>query len=239
MNDEELIARAFDIDPDRSTFILACGRKGRGKSESLRMVFDAWPYDRGILDITGDARPDDPATVAIGMPASVDRESYRKHPDDRLTFWIRVTPKQPERDFLKQQDDAMALGLYPQDRPFLMLVDEYGQMVPNGRAGPEMSLALQSSRHYHLSLGLACPRPVFIGPLTITQADLVLVYELPNRDDREAIAKNIGFPVREFEAAYFANQERGDHAFLLWHAGLGRLFDCPELPIARAHGGRS
>jgi hypothetical protein len=241
LTDPEMIAAAREIDAGRSTIILACGKKGRGKSEAIRQVFDAWPFNRAIIDVTGDARPDDPTTVAIGMPAPVDLNHYRNRADDngRLTLWVRVTPQQPERDFVQQQDDAVRLGLYPQDDPFLLIVDEYGRMVPNGRAGPNMSLALESSRHYNLSLGLACPRPRLIGQITIMQADLVLIYELPNFDDREFIAKNIGFPVHLFERAYALNQRRGPHAHLMWDARQSRLFDCGPLPIARSHGGRS
>jgi hypothetical protein len=272
--DLELAQQALVIDPDRSNIVLAVGKKGSGKSEAGHLIFNTWPYDRAILDITGDARPDDPYAIPVVQPFG-QLEEYRPlkeqlaraarlpwpAPDgDRLTLWIRISPDQgadtPEKNdqlFRAAQDNALKLGLYPQHNPMLWWADEFGRMFKKGGsgAGPSLALALQSSRHFGpLSLILTCPRPRHIDPLTVQQADLVLIYELANADDREVIAKNIGYPLAEFERAYFACQQRNHaakragrpelaHHFLLYHAGLGRLFDMPPLPIEHHHGGRA
>jgi hypothetical protein len=253
--DAELLAKAMTIDPGRSNIILPTGKKGSGKSEVGHLIFNAWPDDRAVLDITGDARPDDPYSIPVVAPfkplshyrglkrgLARDRGLPWPAPDgDRVTLWIRVTPQQEEKSFHRQQDDALALGLFPQDNRFLFWVDEYGRMVKKGGvAGPNLNLALQSSRHYGpLSLLLPCPRLRWIDPLTIQQTDLALIYKLANADDREILAKNLGIPLADFERAYFDNQARGLHCFLMYHAGLDQLFDCPPLPIAKSHGGRS
>lgn len=242
MTDDELLDAMLDIDPDRSNIILAVGKKGSGKSEGMHQIFNAWPYDRGVLDITGDACPDGGPDVVTAVTAPFKPlNDYRKQPGDRLTLWIRISPQQEEKAFLAAEDEAIKLGLFPQRNPFLLWIDEYGRMFKKGAgAGPNLSLALQSSRHYGpLSMLLPCPRPRHIDPLTIQQADLVFIYELANADDREVIAKNIGYPLADFERAYFANQARGKHSFLLYNAKLNRMFDCPPLPITKSHGGRA
>lgn len=231
-------ARALEVDPDRSNIICSIGKKGSGKSEACRQIFDAWPYDRVVLDVTGDARPDDPATVVMTapikgqMPAPVEGAH-------RVTVWARLTPKQEERQYLADQDNALALGLYPRHRNTLVWVDEYAQMATPTRLGPNLRLALQSSRHYHLSMLLAFPRPRFVPVITLAQADKVLIFQVPHQGDRQLIAENIGFPVPEFERRYRENIVRDPHAYLLWDSHQNKLFGCPPLPLSRAHGPRA
>src|SRR5690606_30113314 len=42
------------LDPERSNFIALFGRKGSGKSVLARLFWDSWPYDRLVIDHTGD-----------------------------------------------------------------------------------------------------------------------------------------------------------------------------------------
>lgn len=234
LTDAELAAEALSIDPDRSNIIVLTGTKGSGKSEAGRVIFDAWPYDRLVLDVTGDARPDDLATIALTAPWPAALPT----PEDggRVTAWLRVDPRSPT--YVEDQDDAISLALYPRSRHCLLWVDEYGQLATAGKILKNTRLALQSSRHYNLSLLLMFPRPRQIPVITLQQADLVFIFRTPNRADRQTLADNMGFPFDRFEIAYAEAMRISPHAFLLWAPKLngGTLFICPPLPIAEAHG---
>lgn len=231
-------AQAMEIDPDRSSIICAIGTKGSGKSEALRTIFNDWPYDRVVIDVTGDARPTDPATIIIPAPVP----AMLPEPEEgqrRVTAWVRLDPSR--KTYLQDQDDALGLGLYPQHRNTAVWVDEYGQMGPAniGKDQPNLKLALQSSRHYHVTLLLAFQRPKTIPVLTLTQADKVFIFDVPIRSDRDYIANNIGFEPAEFEQAWTETMRRGDHTFLLWDKRQKLLFSCPALPLEQTHGPRA
>jgi len=233
LTDAELAARALEIDPDRSTFILAVGRKGSGKSAACELIFDSWPYDRVVLDVTGDAKPSDPHTIALTAPFPSQLPEPRE-PGERVTVWARVDPRSPT--YLEDQDEALNLALYPRHTPVLFWEDEHGQSGTANMIKPNHRLMLQSSRHYYVSCLFACPRPRQIPVLTIQQADKVLIFITPNKEDRELIANNIGYPVALFELAYKEMIRQGPHWFLLWDSQLGRLFLCPPLPIGHTSG---
>lgn len=229
---------ALDVDPDRSNIILCVGTKGSGKSESGRLIFDGYPYDRVMIDITGDARPDDPLTVPMTAPfPAAMPEPDKEAGQTRTTVWARVDPRSPTLEL--DQDQALNLGLHPRHRKVLVMVDEFGRMATAARIPANVDLALMSSRHYALTLVLCCPRPTRIPTLTIEQADKILIYDTPNSDDRERLAKNMGYPVRLFEQHYEATMRRGRHSFLLWDKRQRLLVGCPPLPLATTHGPRS
>jgi hypothetical protein len=186
--------------------------------------------------VTGDARPADPATVVLTapVPAQLPDPPEGQH---RITVWARLDPRRPTYE--EDQDDALRLGLYPRGRNTLVWVDEYAQMATASKIGRNLRLALQSSRHYHLTLLLAFPRPRFVPRMTFEQADRIFIFRVPDRDDRETIAKNIGYPVALFEQRYAETMRRGDHAFLLWDSVQHVLFGCPAMPLASTHGPRA
>lgn len=240
-SDAARAAAALEVDPGRSNIILCVGTKGSGKSEAARLIEASWPLDRVVIDITGDARPDDPDTIALtapfpaSMPEHVD-ERGRPTPG-RVTVWARINPRSSTLPLDHEQ--ALALGLYPQRRPALVMVDEYGMMATAGKVEPNLRLALMSSRHYHLTLLLCCPRPRHIPVITIEQADKVLVFDTPNADDREVLAKNMGYPVKLFEEHYHETMRRERHSFLLFDKRQHVLVSCPPLPLTQHHGPRS
>jgi hypothetical protein len=233
--DNARAAAALQIDAGRSNIVCAVGTKGSGKSEACRAIFEAWPFDRLVIDVTGDARPTDPATIALRPPL----KSQLPDPDveqgqTRVTAWVKLDPQRAT--YVADQDDALALGLYPQHRDVLVWVDEYAQMATPTKLGPNLRLALQSSRHYHTSMLLAFPRPRFIPVMTLAQADKVFIFRVPNKNDRQLIAENIGFPVPDFEDRYSETMARGDHSFLLWDSRQTLLVGCPALPLRQTHG---
>ncbi|HEY2043695.1 MAG TPA: hypothetical protein VGH11_13530, partial [Jatrophihabitans sp.] len=94
VTDDELAARALEIDPDRSNIVVCVGMKGSGKSEVARVIFDQWPYDRAVIDVTGDARPLDPTTRVMTTPWPATLPKPDKDRDEkRITAWLRVNPR--------------------------------------------------------------------------------------------------------------------------------------------------
>ena len=239
MTDEEIAAAALAVDPDRSNIIVCVGTKGSGKSEVGRVIFDSWPYDRAVIDVTGDAKPTDPHTRAMitPWPATLPEADPKVDGGGRVTAWLRVDSR--SATYEEDQDQALALGLYPRHRNTLIWVDEYAAMATAARIPPNLRLALQSSRHYSLTLVLCFPRPKYVPVLTIAQADKIFVFRTPNKSDRETLADNAGYPFPEFERAYHDTMARDPHAFLLWDSRQRRLLSCPPLPITQTHGPRA
>lgn len=234
LREHDLVERALAIEPNRSNVILIVGAKGSGKSELARAWFDNWPFDRVVIDVTGDARPEvkppDRVQAFIAPFPSQLPEPDESEDERRVTAWARVDPRSAM--FASDQDQALALALYPRHRKVLCWVDEYGQAATANKIGPNMRLALHSSRHYYLTLLLACPRPRHIPTVTATQADKVAVFRLPNPDDREWVAKNAGVPFQLFERTYHDTQRRyGRHGFVLWDNAEQTLIQCAPIPI--------
>lgn len=220
------------IDPSGdSQIILAVGRKGSGKSESARTFFRNWPgVDRIIIDVTGDADPGDdmqPVTLRNPLP---DRLPERKQDEkDRpQTFrWI-ADPK--SETFADDCDRALALALYPKDEERLVWVDEGGEVFKAGQVGPHGRTLLHQNRHYKVPTLICCPRPKGIDPLCVSQADRVLIYDLPHPLDRARIAENIGVPPKVLDRELEETKRRGPYWFTMYVASEHRLYRCPPLP---------
>lgn len=236
MNDEDVAREALTIDAARSTIVLLIGMKGHGKSEAARMFFDSWPYDRIVIDPTGNAQPDDPTQVALAapFPAGLPDPEQLDPPAERVTVWARIDPKSPTFTF--DQDQAMGMALNPRHRPKLIWRDEFGLGVsPNTISGNDRA-ALYSSRHYHATLLLVTQRPRHIPTIAISQADKIIMFYLPNPKDREHIAENAGIPLPVLERQYHDNQRRHRHAYLLIDREQNAIVNCPPLPGVKARG---
>lgn len=239
MTDEDLAAEALTIDPNRSTIVLILGMKGRGKSAAARTLFDAWPHDRVVIDPTGDARPDDPYTIALTAPfpsqlPEPDPDPPDGPPQTRVTVWARINPGSETLAF--DQDQAMGMALHPRRKRKLIWRDEFGLGVSAQTMLPNDRNLLMSSRHYNASALLVSPRPRHIPILAISQADKILMFALPNPKDRAHIAENAGIPVRVLDREYEHNQRRHQHAYLLIDRQHDTLLNCPPLPGVQARG---
>ena len=62
--------RVADLPEGVPLQIVVVGRKGQGKSELAWLLWDSWPYDRVVIDVTGDVGTvhPDPQTVDLDVP---------------------------------------------------------------------------------------------------------------------------------------------------------------------------
>jgi len=129
-------------------------------------------------------------------------------------------------------DRAVGLALFPQNDRALVWCGEVGEFMPNaGGTRSHMRRLLMQNRHYNVSALFDGPRPMNVDPLVIGQSDLVAIYMLPNPDDRERIAKTIGYPPVRFNAELDTTFRRGKYWFMLWVAETHQLYRCAPLPI--------
>jgi len=222
------------IDPDKGAHVGAFGRKGSGKSFLARRLFDSYPYDSLVLDITGDlwrdfvadGTKDDPDIRLVKLSTPLPARLPEEDEEGRRQIFV-LAPDMGQDDALDDVDRAIGLAL----RRGRMLVwfDEVGIISPVGRTGPNMRRYLHHGRHHQMT-GLACgPRPVDIDPLIVAQADHVFTFDLRNPADRKRIAENIGWEPKQFDAAV---HELGRHEFLHYSGEDNELSHMPALPSA-------
>lgn len=227
------------IDPDRpGQIVLIVGRKHSGKSVHARELFKDWPgVDRLVIDPHGDAEPmpiRDPTepgkliepTKVTGKPPTAlpPREGGKP-----VVMWWVANPGSPTyRDDL---DRAVGAALTPRDRPTLLWTDEAGEVFPSNRLGPHARTLLHQSRHWNVHAVITGPRPLTIDKLCRGQADRVVMYDLPDPDDRKAIASSIGWDVRQLTSELEETRRRGEHWFTLYESREHALYRCPPLRV--------
>jgi hypothetical protein len=217
------------IDTARSQLILFVGRKGSGKSNAARLIYREWPHDKVCIDVHGDADPgEDAQKLSYPLSRMPDREDDNKP----LNLYYKVDSG--AEDAREQQDNALAMALYPSDRPGLFWHDEWWRLAKSNQLLPHTERALGEARHHKLSGLMCCPRPIKIDPLTIAQSDLVYVYDVPQAKDRQTIAENIGWPTDLFHAEHQETLRRGPFWHLRYDARTHELIRCPPLPLLPA-----
>lgn len=224
------------IDPDKGAHVLIVGRRGSGKSYLARRLFDTYPYDSLVLDITGDlwrdfvadGTKDDPDLVLTRLTAPM--PARLPEPDDEGRRQIFVLgPDMGDAGALDDVDRCIGLAL--RRGRMLVWMDEIGVICPIGRTGPNMRRYLHHGRHHEMT-GLACgPRPIDIDPLVLSQADHVFCFPLANPADRRRVADSIGWEPKEFDAAV---HDLRPHEFLLWTGDTNELLHMPPLPKPKA-----
>jgi len=216
-------------DPRKALFIFASGKKGSGKSYLCRAWWDSYPFDKLVIDPTHDIRRDlqregqefitlDPDALPVRFPAS--------H-DDRQSYVTAVLcPDMGSPTAADQMDRAVGLCLRT-DHPTMLWVDEFGTLTTAHKTPPNTRRALHHGRHHDLTFLIACPRPKDIDPLAISQADLAYTFRTPNVYDRERIANEIGWDVREFDEV---NRQLTGHEHTLYDGRDDTLTIMPPLP---------
>jgi hypothetical protein len=223
-------------DPRKSYWVFVSGKKGWGKSRYCRAWFDGYPFDRMVIDVTGDLRDDfrrdgleftdlDPQALPVRFPVS--------HDDPPKPVTCVLVPDMGAATWEDDIDRGIGLCLRGKDHPCLLWVDEYGAVTRANRTQPNMRRVLHHGRHHDLSLLLACPRPKDVDGLGIAQADLVVTGPTPNPYDRERIANEIGFDPAEFGAQ---NQQLRveEHTYTAYDSASDTLYVMPALPARRA-----
>lgn len=229
------------IDPDKGAHVLAVGRKGTGKSYLSRRLFDTYPYDSLVLDITGDLWRDftadglnhDPDVKLVKLTEPLPARLPGPDEDGRRQIFV-LAPDMGSPDALDDVDRAIGLAL--RRGRMLVWMDEVGIISPVGRTMPNMRRYLHHGRHHKMT-GIACgPRPIDIDPLQVAQADHVFTFALANPADRKRVADNIGWSPRDFDRAV---HELGPHEFLHWSASDGEMTHYPPLPkVGTSQAGR-
>jgi hypothetical protein len=230
------------FDPDRGEFLFVSGRKGSGKSVLARRFFDAYPYDRLVIDPTGDVstaladdgvpfvRLTDPLPLRFPRAAG-DWEGRGPAKMDGGQRQRVTAVFVPDMGSPTAEDDMdRALGLALGNPPTCAWVDEIGTLTRNGKTPPNLRRALHHGRHQKLTLIMCGPRPKDIDPLCVSQADHIFTFDTPNPLDRKRISENIGWPPAEFDRAVNA---LGEHEYDWYDARAHRLTQMPKLPPRR------
>lgn len=220
---------AGPLDPDKGTHVTIVGRKGTGKSVLARRLFDSYPYDRVVLDVTGDIRRDfaEEGVPYVKLTAPLPVRLPRGENGQPVTAVF--VPDMGDPAALDDLDRALGLAL-ARGRT-LVWIDEVGVVTTANKTGPNMRRALHHGRHKQLTMLNCGPRPVDIDPLVLAQADETFVFDLPNPRDRERVANSIGWPPKSFDKAV---RDLGEHEFLWWSTREKELRHMPALPPRRA-----
>jgi len=226
----DVVPMGAGMDPDRGTHVMVVGRKGSGKSVLARRLFDSFPYDKLVLDVTGDITRDlsdegvphrrltDP--LPVRFPRPLDSEGAR----------VLATYVPDMGDPAAMDELDRALGLVYNSRRACAWVDEIGELTRAGRTPPNLRRALHHGRHRQMTLIMCGPRPMDIDTLCLAQSDHTFTFQLPNPNDRKRVADSIGWPPKLFDEAVHA---LGEHEFLWWDSRAQELRHMPALPPRR------
>jgi hypothetical protein len=221
-------------DPAKAFFVFASGKKGSGKSHYSRAWFDGYPFDRLVIDPTGDIADDfrteqvphlrlDPQVLPARFPESS---------DERNPYVTAVLV--PDMGSATAQDDidrAIGLMLRGKRNKGLVWVDEVGAVTSGAKTPPNFKRVLHQGRHHNLTLLQAGPRAMDVDPLCIAQADLVATFRTPQVYDRQRIADTIGYPRDEFDQM---NAGLSGHEYMAYDAVDDQMYLMPPLPPRRA-----
>lgn len=221
-------------DQRKSYFTFVSGIKGSGKTEYAWYVFDAYPFDRLVLDVTHDVTdlladrgvPHHQITAPIpGSWPDWLRDSDVE--DGRLTLVFRPDMGAPEaRDDLDRCVGICLRGGGPGNAT-LCWADEIGEVCRANQTGPGMRRALHHGRHDDLSLLMCGPRPKDIDTLCVGQADKVVTFRTLNRYDRQALAGNMGVDQDEFDRL---NKSLGEYEHTVWERATEEIHVYEPMP---------
>jgi hypothetical protein len=217
------------IDPEQNQLMLFVGRKGSGKSVAAREHFRGWStMDRLVIDVNGDADPGDDLDAQI-LRGSVTQLPARRHADTPEVYrWI-ADPSAPT--FAEDIDHALGAMLYPREQKVVGWVDEAGEAFPAGRLGPHARTLLHQSRHFSASCIMCCPRPKGIDPLCLSQADRVLMFDVPHPLDRQRLAEGMGIRPAVLDRELDETRRRGPHWSTMFLAAEHRLYRVPPFTL--------
>jgi hypothetical protein len=130
-------------------------------------------------------------------------------------------------------DVDRVVGLTLGRGPTLLWLDEFGTITTGHKTPPNVRRVLHHGRHDKLTALFACPRPKDIDGLAINQADRVYTFSTANPDDRDRIAKNIGWDPAEFTKINQSLAARGRYWHTMYDQATDELWVMPPLPQRR------
>jgi len=245
------VAGSFDddghLDPNRGLIVVLCGKKESGKSVMGLALAMSYPYDLIVVDVAGDDGPmrgggNSGSHDVIEwhgpldqLPAAFPESERRDGPDGRpRPIILRYVPDPGSATYLEDMDHL--IGVAMAHRRCMVLVHEGNVLAPSGKTPAHMRRALRFNRHNQVTLAFCGPRVITMDRLVLGQADLVYVFEMQVPEDRERIAKEIGWNPADFDAAV---EDLGPHEYLLFDARMPkpeqgeqdlRLVHYPALP---------
>jgi len=225
-----------EIDPATGVVIVCVGKKRSGKSKMGLLWAESYPYDRVVIDINGTdgphhAAPGEQLIELHGTAEDIPRKWPEHLRDDGKRMTLRYHPDMGSETFIEDVDAV--LGLAYRTGRVLILIHEVGLVAKSTKTPPHMKRILQSNRHRQLTVIMCCPRVLTTDPLVLGQADLVYVFELPNRRDRETVADAIGWDREDF---HLAVAELGAHEYLRADTNENRpeTEDAPDMRLVHA-----
>jgi hypothetical protein len=221
-------------DPRRSYYVFAHGKKGSGKSHYSRAWFDSYPFDRMVIDVTGDISRDLRAENVEfqKLDASVLPARLPPGPDEQHPYVTAVlVPDMGSPTAMDDMDRAIGLTLRGDSRQCLLWIDEIGSVCNGNKTPPNMRRVLHHGRHHNLTCLMAGPRTMDVDPLCIAQADLVASFRTPQVYDRQRVADTIGYPRDEYDQL---NQGLSGHEYTAYDAVGDQMYVMPPLPPRRA-----
>lgn len=218
------------FDAAASAFVAIFGKKGSGKSVLGRHIFESYPHDRIVIDVTGDEGGLAAAQTIREIPDRWPVEaSSLIAPGHRKRQTLRYLPDMGSPTH--REDLDRAIGIAYQHRRTCAWVDEVMQVFPAGRTGPWGTRALHQGRHRQLSLILCGPRPVDIDPLVLSQADRVYLFQMLHPLDIARAAGHMGVDPKRLEAAVRALPRFGYLCFDAAAPPDDNLWEYPPLPV--------
>lgn len=208
-------------------FVCCVGRKGTGKSELAHVLWESWPGDRVVIDVTADVGKvhPDPHTHDLDPPPPSTWPGYlREGDEDRLS--LRYVPDHAAPDYREDMDRVVGLAF--SHGSTLLWIEEAGLVAPSGQVLPHTRRALHMGRHQDLSILSTFPRTMGVDPLLLAQADVIYAFDLPNPDDRKRLADVTGWDRRTVDDAV---AELDEHSYLRFVARDHELAIFPPLPL--------
>lgn len=200
-----------NLDPDIPRFFSVFGRKGEGKTVWAEALYHTWPYDKLVIDPTGDIFAGEDA-LEIGP----DLPDFFPEGEGGEPLNLHYIPDVGLDSYYSDLDKAVGLGLLPKEKKVLLLLDEIGEHTTGNRTAPRLRKVLHQGRHFNCSTIMTGPRPMDIDKLVIAQSDAVVIYDLPDPDDQKKIAQIIGYPLGRFTEALAEMRAKGPYWHLVW-----------------------
>lgn len=191
--------------------IISCfGKKRSGKSIMGMLLFQSYPGDRIVIDVAGDDGPmGKDVHLLKGDVTNLPRRWPEYLREDKEQITLRYVPDPGSATRLEDVDAIIGLALTHGN--CAVLIHETNYVAPAGRVPPHMNRLLHQNRHRHVTAILCDPRPLTVDALVLAQSDLVYIFEVNVVQDREKIAKTIGWSVRDFSDDV---EELGAHEYL-------------------------